>query len=208
MTKEYLDYVSSGSRRMQQMINDLLAYSRAGKELSPFTEVDANKVVETAVENLRAAITESKAQIKVNHLPHIFGSETQLTQLFQNLIGNAIKFRLSNSVPFIEIKAEPHGKGCQFSIRDNGIGIDAKYLEKIFVVFQRLHPPQKYPGTGIGLSICKRIVEQHGGKMRVESTLGSGSCFYFSFPSSVVTCEPPGESHLLKVEPVEQSLEK
>ncbi len=182
--QEYLGFAVHGSRRMLSLINDLLAYSRVGKDLGPFTEVDTNAVFQSAVDNLGPAIAEAGALVEATPLPEILGHAGQLGQLFENLIANALKFRDPDRIPRVEITAEPSGDSWTFHVRDNGIGIHSRYLKRIFVIFQRLHTVQKYPGTGIGLSICKKIVENHGGTIWVDSRLGEGSIFSFSIPKA------------------------
>jgi hypothetical protein len=201
---------------MQRLINDLLAYSRVSTRGKPFEPTDCNSVLGQARVNLSLAIEESRALVTHDELPTVMADETQLVQLFQNLIGNAIKFR-SQETPHIHIsarqvtgtpviasplylrinstkqsptleeeiasqKALAMTPEWLFSVRDNGIGIDPQYHERIFVIFQQLHGKEEYPGTGIGLSICKRIVERHGGRIWVESEPGEGSTFYFTIP--------------------------
>ncbi|HLI10853.1 MAG TPA: PAS-domain containing protein [Alphaproteobacteria bacterium] len=179
---EFIDYAVEGALRMQRMINDLLAYSRVGRKGSPFARVSCNEVVATAIQNLRAAIAESGAEVEAAELPTVFGDRTQLAQLFQNLIGNAIKFRGETPIT-VRISAEAAGDVWRFTVADNGIGIEPAYLEKIFLIFQRLHDRTKYPGTGIGLAICKKVVERHGGRIWVESEPGKGSRFIFNLPA-------------------------
>gem|GEM_PF-6199900 len=179
--EEYIGYVVQGSRRMLNLINDLLAYSRVGKELEAFTKVDCNVVVQNVVDNLMQSIKESSAVLTVDPLPHCMGNATLLTQLFQNLVANALKFRGSEA-PRISITVKEQAGQNIFAVSDNGIGISEKYQTKIFALFQRLHPANKYPGTGIGLTICKRIVETHGGRIWVNSDGGRGTTFSFSLP--------------------------
>jgi light-regulated signal transduction histidine kinase (bacteriophytochrome) len=164
---------------MQVLINDLLAYSRVGTRGKPFQSTDCEAVVGTVLGNLSVAIQESGARITHGPLPTVMGDATQLAQLFQNLIGNAIKFR-RDQPPEICIRAEPGDAGWCFSVQDNGIGIESQYFDRIFQVFQRLHGRGVYPGTGIGLAICKKIVERHGGAIWVESVPDQGATFYFT----------------------------
>ncbi len=178
----YIDYAVSGATRMSQLINDLLEYSRVQAKRREFEKVDLNKALEVAVSNLRQSIQESGASIARDELPVISGDPTQLAQLFQNLLGNAIKFRRKEITPHVHVGCRRNRTQWIVSVRDNGIGIDPKYLERIFVIFQRLHGQKEYPGTGIGLAICKKIVEQHGGKIWVESKPQEGATFYCSFP--------------------------
>lgn len=182
--REYLGFAVQGSRRMLSLIDDLLAYSRVGKDLGPFVEVDTNEIIRTTLDSLRAAIDEAGGTVEAPPLPEVLGHAGQLGQLFENLVANALKFRDPARAPRIQITAESQGDYWVFSVRDNGIGVHSRYLKRIFVIFQRLHTVQKYPGTGIGLSICKKIVENHGGTIWVESRLGEGSVFSFSLPKA------------------------
>lgn len=183
---EYIDYVVQGGQRMGTMINDLLTYSRVGTRGEPFKPVDLESVLKLVLGQLEAAISESRAAITHDPLPSIPGDYSQLARLFQNLIGNAIKFR-GEEPPRIHISGEQRDNEWQFWVRDNGIGIEPKYTERIFGVFQRLHRQEEYSGTGIGLAVCKRIVERHGGRIWVESMPGEGSTFYFTIPGGEST---------------------
>jgi light-regulated signal transduction histidine kinase (bacteriophytochrome) len=176
---EFIGYAVDGANRMQILINDLLQYSRVGTRGKPLSPTDTNAVFEAARANLRVAIEESGAEVTADSLPTVMGDATQLVQLFQNLISNAIKFR-GEEPPRVHVGAENRGGHWLFSVRDNGIGIEEQYLERIFVIFQRLHARKEYSGTGIGLAVCKKIVERHGGKIQVESEPGKGSTFYFT----------------------------
>jgi PAS domain S-box-containing protein len=179
--KEYLGFVMEGAHRMQSLVEGLLQYSRIGTRGNPPEPMDVQRAVDAALANLRASIEESGAAITTGPLPSIRAERTQMTQLFQNLIGNAIKFR-SDRPPEIHVGAERQDRSWLFWVKDNGIGIDPKFKDKIFVIFQRLHARDKYPGTGIGLAVCKKIVERHGGEIRVESQPGQGSTFLFTIP--------------------------
>jgi PAS domain S-box-containing protein len=179
--KEYIGYAVDGADRMRQLIRDLLAYSRAGSRDLQLGVVDTQALVSTASADLRIAIDEASANITVDSLPPVFGDAGALGQLFQNLMANAVKFR-GTDAPRIRIAASAEGDRWRFTVSDNGIGIAPEYHERIFNVFQRLHTREEYPGTGIGLSLCKRIVERHGGVMILESSLGNGSTFMFSLP--------------------------
>ncbi len=178
----YINFAVDGARRMQQLIDDLLAFSRVGSKARELVPTDAAQLVQAALANLRVAIDESKAQINVGPLPTIPADGPQLVLVFQNLIGNALKFRGSES-PIIEISACPDRDAWLFSIKDNGIGFSPEFHEKIFMLFQRLHTKDKYPGTGIGLAICKKIIERHHGRIWADSTPGHGSTFYFTLPA-------------------------
>jgi signal transduction histidine kinase/DNA-binding response OmpR family regulator len=185
---EFIAYAVDGATRMQALINDLLAYSRVGTRGKPFEPTDCEAVLDQALANLQVAIEDNGAVVTHDPLPTVMADGTQLVQLFQNLIGNAIKFRGDES-PRVHISAHRQSaienrKSDEwvFSVRDNGIGIDPEYHERIFIIFQRLHTREEYPGTGIGLSVCRKIVERHGGRIWVESQPGKGSTFYFTIP--------------------------
>ncbi len=178
---EFIGFAVDGATRMQRLINDLLAYSRVGTRGNPFKSTDCQVIFREVRDNLMKAIEESGAVITQDPLPTVAGDEVQLLQLFQNLLGNAIKFR-GTAPPRIHISAKRRGHEWVFSIQDNGIGIATEHQERIFSIFQRLHQRSEYPGTGIGLAICKKIVERHGGRIWVESRPGKGSTFYFSIP--------------------------
>ena len=177
---EFIGFAVDGAVRMQGLINDLLTYSRAGREPQPSEPTDAGLALDTALANLRRAIEEKRAVIVRGPLPSVMANRLQLAQLFQNLIGNALKF-CKDRRPEIRVSAEEKGGEWVFCVRDNGIGVDPKYADRIFLIFQRLHRREEYPGTGIGLAICKKIVERHGGRIWVESTPGEGATFYFTF---------------------------
>src|SRR5271166_3140074 len=179
---EFITFIVDGATRMQTLINDLLAFSRIGTRGDPPAPVDWEKILQAARENLEVAIAESGAVITNDPLPALVADQTQLTQLFQNLFSNAIKFRRREEAPRIHVSAVRHDGAWQFSVRDNGIGIAPRYFDRIFIIFQRLHGREEYSGTGIGLAICKKIVERHGGRMWVESEPGTGSTFHFTIP--------------------------
>ena len=178
---KYIAFASGGAVRMHQLVNDLLAFSRVGTRAAPLAPVILDRVVAQARENLTIAIEQSGAAITVSRLPTVSGDETQLVQLFQNLMDNAIKFR-SKQPPKVSVSCHDAGNKWQFEVRDNGIGIDPKQGDRIFRLFQRLHTQEEYSGTGIGLAVCKKIVERHGGSIRVESEPGKGSAFIFTLP--------------------------
>jgi signal transduction histidine kinase len=178
---EFIGFAVDGAKRMQTLINDLLAYSRVGTKARPFAPTDCAAVVATAITDLRVAINETGASITHGPLPVVMADAAQLAHLFQNLLGNAIKFRGAER-PRVRIEAEPVGADWCFAVRDNGIGIAPEYFERIFVLFQRLHGRREYPGTGIGLALCKKIVERHGGRIWVESSRSAGSVFRFTIP--------------------------
>lgn len=180
---EFIEFAVDGAKRMQNLIDDLLAYSRLNSRAKPFHAASGVTIVQDAIQSVRAAVEESGAQITYGKLPVVMGDQIQLTQLFQNLLANAIKFR-NNQPPHIHIDAEDAGESWRFSVRDDGIGIAPEYFERIFVMFQRLHSRAKYPGTGIGLALCKRIVERHHGRIGVESVPGEGSVFKFTLPKA------------------------
>jgi PAS domain S-box-containing protein len=178
---DFIRFITEGVVRMQDLINSLLTYSRIGKDYKRFEKIDLNNVLKDVLDNLRQIINETNAEIIYDSLPSLVGDKYQLLQVFQNLISNAIKFR-GVDPPLVHISSRPDSKHWVFSIRDNGIGIDPKDFERIFIIFQRLHAKDEYDGTGIGLTICKKIIEQYGGKIWVESEVGKGSTFYFSIP--------------------------
>ncbi len=178
---EFIGYAVDGARRMQILINDLLHYSRLGRNGRPFEPTDCNEVLEQVMDNLTVAIEDCEAEIVRYPLPVVVADKTQLAQLFQNLIGNAIKFRKSHR-PKIVIEADRENGNYVFAVRDDGIGIEEELLDRIFVIFQRLHNQKQYPGTGIGLAVCKKIVERHRGKIWVDSEVGKGTTFYFTLP--------------------------
>ncbi|MGE5805606.1 MAG: sensor histidine kinase, partial [Ignavibacteria bacterium] len=179
--QEFINYITEGASRMQQLINDLLKYSRVSTTGKSFEDVDCNVVLKDVLEDLKFLILEENAVLEIGNMPVVKGDRTQLRQLFQNLIQNAIKFRCEKN-PEIKIRSEIRDKYWLFSIKDNGIGIDPKFHERIFTIFQRLHSREKYQGTGVGLAICKKIIERHGGQIFVESELNKGAVFYFTIP--------------------------
>jgi len=178
----YIRYAVDGAVRMQALIDDLLTFSRIGNHGISLQNADCNEAVETACKNLEAAIRETGAEVQYDRLPVVVADGRLLVQLFQNLIGNSIKFR-AKEPPRIRISAEKHNREWAFAIRDNGIGIASQHLQSIFGIFKRLHTHEEYPGSGIGLSICKKIVEQHGGRIWVESAPEQGATFKFVLPT-------------------------
>jgi signal transduction histidine kinase len=178
---KFIGYASEGALRMQVLIRDLLAFSRIGRNGNAATRVDCNAVLEEVRQSLGTAIQESGASITQENLPAVWADRTQMVQIFQNLVGNAIKFR-GQAAPVISVRAEREDQYWLFSVADNGIGIAPEYAENVFVVFQRLHARTEYPGNGIGLAICKKIVERLGGRIWVESQAEGGSTFKFTVP--------------------------
>jgi len=178
---EFITYTVDGIKRMQQLIKDLLEYSLVGTKGLNFKPTDCSFVVEESISNLRAAIRETAALVTHDEFPTLMVDKSQMTRLFQNLIGNAIKFHGKETLA-VHVSAQRKENEWVFSVKDNGIGIDHIQVERIFVIFQRLHTREDYPGTGIGLAVCKRIVERHGGRIWVESEQGKGSTFYFTIP--------------------------
>jgi PAS domain S-box-containing protein len=179
---EFIEFAVDGSNRMMAMIQALLTYSRVGTRGKEFELTDCEDVLSKALSNLQVAIEEKGAEVTHDPLPTILGDDTQLLQLFQNLIGNAVKF-CDEEHPSVHVSAKEQDEDWLFSFRDNGIGIDPQFKDRIFVIFQRLHGKGEYKGTGIGLAVCKRIVERHGGKIWVESEPGKGATFYFTIPT-------------------------
>ncbi|MDJ0596005.1 MAG: ATP-binding protein, partial [Pleurocapsa sp. MO_226.B13] len=182
--QKYLERISNSSSKMQALIEDLLAYSRAGKSEQTWIVVDLNQTLQQVQENLHDCIASEQAQINVSNLPKILINPTEILQLLQNLLENAIKFSDCQS-PQIEVTAVQREREWLISITDNGIGIAAEFHSEIFQVFKRLNSAETYPGTGMGLAICQKIVERYGGKIWVESSLGEGSTFYFTLPLDI-----------------------
>lgn len=184
--KQYLGYIIEGATRMEQLLRDLRAFARVSMSTpEPTEDVDANAALDRALSALMKGIDETGATITRDTLPHVRTHDFHLQQLFQNLVGNAIRYR-SAEAPRIHVafhgSAGPGDEYCTFSVQDNGIGIDPEYKEQIFGIFKRLHSSAEYPGTGMGLAICQRIVERAGGRIWVESEPGSGSKFFFTLP--------------------------
>lgn len=190
--REWLQYIAESVDRMQRLIDDLLNYSRLERQEITLQPVDFEKVVRLAVANLRGAIENSAARVESEELPTVLGNQSQLVQLMQNLIGNAIKYR-SEKPPEIRVAAKPSGDKWHFTVSDNGIGIEQQHHEKIFDVFHRLHAREEIPGSGIGLATCKVIVERHGSRIWVESRPGYGSTFHFTLPqAAALNASRPG----------------
>ena len=181
---EFIDYTVDGVKRMQILIKDLLEYSQVGTKGKKFAQTNCSVTLEEAIHSLRSVIEENGVELTYDLLPTVTGDASQLSRLFQNLIGNAIKFRSDKPLK-IRISADHKGDEWVFSVKDNGIGIDPKFAERIFVIFRRLHTKEEYEGTGIGLALCKKIVERHGGRIWVESEPGNGSTFYFTIPNNI-----------------------
>ena len=181
---EFITYAVDGAKRMQGLIQGLLQYSRVGTHGKPFETIDCETILDRALANLQILLTESGAQVTHDPLPTLSADSTQLVQLFQNLIDNACKFR-DNTTPQIHVTARLETGQWLFSVSDNGIGIDPEYAERIFIIFQRLHGREEFPGTGIGLAICKKIVERHGGRIWVEFGNRKGTTFCFTIPERV-----------------------
>jgi hypothetical protein len=179
---EFIGFAVEGAKRMQNLINDLLLYSRVGTKGKPLAATPMEESLRNAMANLSVAIEEANGEITHDSLPMVMGDDVQLVQLLQNLLGNALKFR--DEVPVrIHVGAERDGAMWRIHVQDNGIGIQPQYADRIFMIFQRLHTRQEYPGTGIGLSVCKKIVERHGGRIWVEPAPVKGSIFTFTLPA-------------------------
>jgi signal transduction histidine kinase len=180
--KKYIDYAVEGAKRMQALIGGLLEFSRVGRGDVPFRMVNTGAALDQALLDLRSAMDESGAVVTRGPLPTVTGNAERLVQVFQNLVGNALKFRRADERPVIHVSAVPGAGEWSFAVRDNGIGMDRQYQDRIFVIFQRLHTRAEYPGTGIGLAICKKVIEGHGGRIWVESEPGAGATFHFTLP--------------------------
>ncbi len=191
---DFIWFAVDGATRMRQLINDLLEYSRLSSRGKPFEPIETEEVLANALANLQKTIEENAANIDHGPLPTLIADGSQLNRLFQNLIGNAVKYR-GEEMPRIHVGAEQINGEWVFCIQDNGIGIDLQYFERIFKIFQRLHNRTEYPGTGIGLAICKKIVERHCGRIWIESEPGKGSKFYFTIPNHGENCNREVESH-------------
>ena len=190
---EYLGYIRDGASRLQALIRDLLEYSRVGTRGGVPAPVESEEVLREALADLHAAEYESAAQISQDPLPRVCADRTQLRQLLVNLIGNAIKYRRPDLEPRIHVSAQSAEGFWQFSVRDNGLGIEPQHFDRVFLIFQRLHGRGEYAGTGIGLAICKKIVQRHGGRLWLESTAGEGSTFFFTLPVVPVSAAEPAD---------------
>lgn len=179
---EFINYAVDGAKRMQILLVNLLLYSRVSRQETPLEVISFERIYEDTLLNLQALIEDKKAILTHTKLPMVFGDKVQLTQLLQNLIANALKFMPEDVIPKIGISATLENNEWIFAVRDNGIGIEPVYFDKIFIIFKRLHTRTEYPGTGIGLALCKKIVEKHGGRIWVASEIGKGTTFYFSLP--------------------------
>ncbi len=216
--REFMAFAVDGAQRMQQLIQSLLQYARVESRGQAFTLVNCNEALQNVRKNLGEAVSDTNAKLICQTLPEVWGDSIQLGQVFQNLISNALKFHEDNT-PEVSISAirtnEWKGPdhpgldrpGWLFSVSDNGIGMDPQYAERIFVIFQRLHSRDEYPGTGIGLSLCKRIVERHGGEIWVESTPGKGTCFYFTIPDTAVFASASGSRPIAPVHEINKQKE-
>ncbi len=179
----WIDFAVDGAQRMRTLIDDLLAYSRVTTQTQQFEVVDCSAVMHRVIANLSSSIEQSRAEVIQADLPTVTADKTQMLQLFQNLIGNAIKFR-KEKTPKVHVGAERHEDEWIFAVRDNGIGIEPEHRERVFKMFKRLHTHEQYAGNGVGLAICKRIVERHGGRIWLESQSGEGTVFFFSIPDT------------------------
>jgi signal transduction histidine kinase len=181
-SSHYMTRIKTAVKHMKHLINDLLAFSRVQSRPNVPTPVNCNDLMARCIESLNASIQSTGAQVLCDPLPTIVADGPQLLQLFQNLIGNALKFSAKERPPLVHISAEKQGISWRFAVKDNGIGMDMQFADRIFVLFQRLHPIHAYPGTGIGLAVCKRIVDGCGGRIWIESEKGKGTTFFFTIP--------------------------
>lgn len=187
---DYLERVQASAKRMQILINDLLTYSRVTTKANPFSQVSLNKIVNQVKSDLEIRIEQTSGIVDVSDLPNIDADPTQMHQLFQNLISNALKFHKPSSNPIVKVSAsiiddpeiDRHGKTCEITVADNGIGFDQKYVDRIFTIFQRLHGRHEYEGTGIGLAVCRKIIDRHGGRITAQSQLDQGTTFIILLP--------------------------
>lgn len=179
---DYFDRIQNAAHRMQVLINDLLTYSRITTKAQPFKKIDLNKIVAQVVSDLEVRIEKSNGAVECDTLPVIEGDATQMYQLFQNLIGNALKFNRPDVPPRVKVCSRAVDSGYEIQVEDNGIGFDEKYLDRIFTIFQRLHGRHEYEGTGIGLAVCRKIVDRHGGLLTARSVPGNGANFIITLP--------------------------
>ncbi|MBV8938639.1 MAG: PAS domain S-box protein, partial [Alphaproteobacteria bacterium] len=179
---EYLNLCNDAAARMQLLISDLLEYARLGREGKEFGEVDCNEELKVALKNLSEVIEKNGAEVTCDPLPAVAGNGIRIMRLLQNLVGNALKYRARDRVSRVHVGVADDGENWRFSVKDNGIGIDPQYLEKVFLPFSRLHSEREFKGSGIGLAICRKIVENHGGRIWAESAPGEGAVFYFLLP--------------------------
>ena len=179
---DYLERMQSSAKRMQVLINDLLTYSRVTTKAKPFNAISLNDILKQVCSDLEFRIEQSQGHVNYSNLPEIQADHTQMHQLFLNLVGNGLKFHRPNQAPIVDISSRIEGNFCLISVQDNGIGFDEKYLDRIFTIFQRLHGRHEYEGTGIGLAVCRKIVDRHGGSITAKSQLGSGATFIVSLP--------------------------
>lgn len=187
--EQYINFAVDGAKRMQVLINDLLAFSRVGRLTREQTLVDLNEIVRQVVDNYSERVEETGARLEIAELPSVRGEASLLSAVFQNLISNALKFKGAEA-PVIVVEVERDGDMWKFTVRDNGIGIEPEYADRIFVIFQRLHPKDAYPGTGIGLAMCRKIVEYHGGTIWLKTDVDSGTSFEFTLPVVPELAEP------------------
>jgi light-regulated signal transduction histidine kinase (bacteriophytochrome) len=190
----YIGYIVDGAKRMSQLISDLLTLSRIGSVPAKFAMTDCNVVLRRVLDDLQHRIRESNAEVSADQLPTILADESLMGLVFQNLISNALKFR-GDRTPLIHVSARREGAAWVFAVSDNGIGIEPEYFDRIFLMFQRLHTKAEYPGTGIGLAICRKVIERHGGRIWLASEFGKGTTFYFTLPDGrkEVTKHDPDE---------------
>jgi len=194
-SEAFLAAIAGGAERMQKLIDDLLAYSRVGRTDRPFESVDLNDLLARVLANLDAAVTESGATVRIDELPVVWANRLLLGQLFQNLASNALKFR-SERPPVLDVTAEPAGDLVKITVADNGIGIDHRHFEWIFGIFQQAPTEKKYPGTGMGLALCRKIVAYHGGRLWLESELGEGTRFHVELPTGTASLAAGGTASL------------
>jgi light-regulated signal transduction histidine kinase (bacteriophytochrome) len=204
--RNYLDRIQNAASRMKTLVEDLLEFSRVSSKGKPFVPVDLNEVVTGVISDLDARLAQTGGRVEISNLPTVCSDPIQMRQLLQNLIGNALKFHRSDAVPLVRVsaqiitgvdaansRAEPDGF-CHISVEDNGIGFDEKYLDRVFTIFQRLHGRGEYEGTGIGLAICRKIVERHGGSITARSKPGQGATFIVTLPLGTAAETDPGNS--------------